>query len=394
MNDDKHHNRTAADDNELGFATRAIFKGATSEQGLNRIAAIPFCGRPEHQLSEYHEAQLATPADGLAKRLAGLEGAQDGLLFNSAVAAFTSLVLATSSPSDRVILQRSACTATTALMHAVLSRLGIEMIAVELTDAENLRRVADGRCHLVFFETPANPLNEVLDIREVSQAAHDLGLTVAVDATFASPALQRPLEHGADVVLHSLTRYVNGHGDTMGGGLFSNEEFIGRVRRAAMKQPGDCNLSADSAYMVSRGLATLSLRMERHSSSAHAIALTLESHPAVAWVRYPYLPSHPDYAVARRQMTAGSGMVAFGLKSGDKAIRQAIGRLRLFNPAVNAGEVGSLFCRSGDISGAQHVALADADLCSRLGPDVIRLSIGLEDAEDLIEDLWQALAGL
>lgn len=383
------------DDTDLGFATRAIYNGGLSRGRSVRHSSIPLCGRSEHALSEHHEAQLATAGEALAAQLASLERAQAGLLLNSALSAFKTLVLATSSPGDRVIMQRSACTATTALMYDILSRVGIEMVTIDLTAPENLRRAANGRSHLVYVETPGNPLNEIVDISAVSQIAHELGLIIAVDATFASPALQRPLEHGADVVLQSLTRYVNGHGDTMAGGLFSNAELISRMQSAASREFGrHGGLSAEAAYMVSRGLSTLALRMERHSASAHAIALTLESHPAVEWVRYPHLPSHPGYAVAQRQMTAGSGMVAFSLRGGDRAIQQAIGKFNLFNPAANAGEVGSLFCRPGDLSGAQHVALVDADLCDQLGSDVIRLSVGLEDPEDLIEDLWHALAGL
>ncbi|MCJ8054633.1 PLP-dependent transferase [Shinella curvata] len=394
MKDDKLDHCVASDENDFGFATRAIFDGGAAQPRSRRNAAIPLCGRAAHGTANGTDSQFLAPADALAKKLAGLEGANDGLLFNSAAAAFTTLVLATSSPGDRVIMHRSACTATTALMQNITSRIGVEMIAVDLTDLENLRQAATGRSHLVFFETPSNPLNEVLDIREVSRAAHQLDLKVAVDATFASPALQRPLEHGADVVLHSLTRYVNGHGDTMGGGLFSTEEFINGARRTALTLRDDTTLSTDAAYMVSRGLSTLALRMARHSASAHAVALSLESHPAVKWVRYPFLNSHPDYSVALRQMAAGSGMLAFGLRADERAIGKAIGKLRLFSPALNAGEVGSLFCTCGDISQAQHVALVDADLCDHLGTDVVRLSIGLEDAEDLIEDLWQALDGL
>ncbi|UXT61239.1 aminotransferase class V-fold PLP-dependent enzyme (plasmid) [Agrobacterium fabrum] len=381
-------------DLDLGFATRAILGGSGREfQQTTSRASVQLCGR--HVSSRVADDMTTMgPQEALAANLAGLESAEAGLVLGSGLMAFTALVRATSSPGDRVLVQKSACTATTALLQATLQSLDVEMAVVDVTAPSDLEDATTERTHLVYFETPSNPLNNIVDISDVAVRAHALGLIVAVDSTFASPVLQRPIEHGGDVVLHSLTKYINGHGDTMGGALLGSHELIARVRAVTMRgDPDRTPLSLDATGLILRGLKTLALRMDRHSSSAHGIALTLEAHPAVKWVRYPFLSSHPESRTATRQMSAGSGMVAFGLHAGDDTAR-AVQRLRLFRPATTFGEVGSLICTSADLASVQQISLEGTDLCSTLGRDVIRLSVGLEDAEDLIEDLWQALSEL
>jgi len=389
-----------SDPQELGFATRAIYSQKKVSDFADRQRAVTLCGRPFDSNGKAYgpgniEDDLSTgPSQVLEQKIGELEGAEGGLVLSSALAAFTTLVRSVLSPGDRMITQKSACTATTHLMHSTLSRLGVELVAIDLTEPSNLRAAINDRARLLYVDTPSNPLNALLDIAYVADQGHAHGMIVAVDSTFASPALQRPIEHGADVVLHSLTKYINGHGDTVGGGLFSNAEIIARMRKTALADQALTAIAPNASTLILRGLKTLALRMERHSSTAHVVALTLEAHPAVSWVRYPFLPCHPDYAIARKQMSAGSGMIAFGLHAGEAGARRVTDRLQLIDSAASSGEVGSMICRSADLTRAVPISLRESALCETLGTDFIRLSIGLEDAEDLIEDLWQALATL
>jgi cystathionine gamma-synthase len=388
------------DPQELGFATRAIYSQKKASDLAGGQTAVTLCGRHfETGTRVCGPGNIADdlntgPTPVLEHKLAELEGTEGGLVTSSALAAFTTLVRSVLSPGDRMITQKSACTATTHLMQNTLSRVGVEMVAIDLTEPSNLRAAMNDRARLLYVDTPSNPLNTILDIADVADQGHAYGMIVAVDSTFASPALQRPIEHGADIVLHSLTKYINGHGDTVGGGLFSNAETIARMRTTALSDQALIANATDASTLILRGLKTLALRMERHGSTAHVVALTLEAHPAVSWVRYPFLPSHPDYAIARKQMSAGSGMIAFGLHAGEAGARRVTERLQLIDSAASSGEVGSLICRSADLTRAVPISLRESALCETLGTDFIRLSIGLEDPEDLIEDLWQALATL
>ena len=327
----------------------------------------------------------------LEKKLAYLEGAEAGLVLASGMAAFNTLALSLLSEGDEMIVHKPVCTETAALMEATLSRAGLKMVPVDLSDPANIHRSVTRRTRLVYFETPTNPLSDVLDISAIAECSRVHGLKIAVDSTFASPALQRPIEHGADIVLQSLTKYINGHGDTLGGALLGDAAIVQKLRETSLRHLHATAISPQASFLILRGLKTLALRMDRHSSAAHAIALTLEVHPAVAWVRYPFLQSHPNYSISRRQMSGGSGMVAFGLHAGKDGARAMISGLRLISPGVNLAEVGSLICHSAHLTSTRHLSLEGSGRCDMLGEDVIRCSVGLEDAEDLIEDILQAL---
>ncbi|WP_246730044.1 trans-sulfuration enzyme family protein [Rhizobium ruizarguesonis] len=252
----------------------------------------------------------------------------------------------------------------------------------------NICRAVTPRTRLIYFDTPTNPL---CDIAAIAECGRSCGLKIVVDSTFASPALQRPIEHGADIVLQSLTKYINGHGDTLGGALLGDTAIIHKLRETNLRFPEATVISPQASFLILRGVKTLALRMDRHSSAAHAIALTLETHPAVAWVRYPFLPSHPNHSIARRQMSGGSGILAFGLRAGRDGATAMISRLLLIQSGVNLAEVGSLICHSARLTSTRHLSLSGGGLCDALGDDVIRCSVGLEDAEDLIEDILEAL---
>jgi methionine-gamma-lyase len=239
-----------------------------------------------------------------------------------------------------------------------------------------------------------NPLSAVLDITAICARAHAAGVPVAVDSTFASPALQRPIEHGADLVVHSLTKYISGHGDVLGGAVLGSSEMIARMHSHGLRYLTGATLSPMTAALILRGLKTLPLRMERHTSNALAVARMLEAHPAVRWVSYPFLPLHPGHDVARRQMSGGSGMLALGLHAGFEGARRFMDRLSLFARAVSLGDAESLVTHPAGLGRAREVVRPEAHLTDGVGEDLIRLSVGLEDADDLLGDLRHALAGV
>lgn len=366
---------------DLGFSTRAIHQPAHLSRNHDAPASRKSGADNDHQ----------SATDMLEKTLARLEGAQAGLVLSSGLTAFNMLAVSLLSKGDEMIVHRPVCTETAALMENTLSRAGIIMVPVDLSLPANIHRSVTPKTRLIYFETPTNPLGDILDIASIAECGRSCGVKIAVDSTFASPALQRPIEHGADIVLQSLTKYINGHGDTLGGALMGETAIVQKLRETSLRSPQATAISPQASFLILRGLKTLALRMDRHSSAAHAIALSLEAHPAVAWVRYPYLQSHPNYSIARRQMSAGSGMLAFGLRAGRDGASAMIARLRLISSGVNLAEVGSLICHSARLTSARHLSLAGSGLCDTLGDDVIRCSVGLEDAEDLIEDILQAL---
>lgn len=290
-----------------------------------------------------------------------------------------------------MIVHRPVCTDTAYLMREIVSAVGARLVPADLSDPEAIGRSITARTRIIYFDTPTNPLNNILDIAAIAEHAHAYGLKVAVDGTFATPVLQRPLGHGADIVLHSLSKYINGHGDTIGGALLGEAAVIRQLREESLRQRHETTISPQASFLILRGLNTLVLRMDQHCNAAHTLALTLEAHPSVAWVRYPFLNSHPDHGIARRQMSGGSGMLTFGLQSGPEGATAMIGRLRLIRSGGNLAEVGSFICGSARLTNARHLSLAGSEFCDSLGEDVIRCSVGLEDAEDLVEDLLMAL---
>jgi methionine-gamma-lyase len=244
---------------------------------------------------------------------------------------------------------------------------------------------------MVYFETPVNPTAEVLDIAAIAARARAVGALVVVDSTYASPALQRPLEHGAHLVLHALTKYINGHGDLLGGAILGDFATTETIRRHGLRYITGATVSPMSAFLVLRGMKTLALRMERHGQTAQRIAEMLAGHGAVAHVRYPFLASDPGYAAARRQMANGSGMLSFSLVSGSDGADRFMDRLKLELRAVSLGDAESLIMRPGALLRGARRAHPAARMAGGVDEAMIRLSVGLEDAEDLLDDLMQAL---
>jgi cystathionine gamma-synthase len=373
-----------------GFETRAIHAGQPPDPVTGAVVtpislATTFAQSAvgEHQGYEYARSSNPTRA-ALEACLADLEGATRGLAFASGLAAEDAL-LRTLRPGDHVLIPTDAYGGTFRLVARVHAAAGLEWSAVDLTDLDAVAAAWRDRTRMVWVETPTNPLLTIVDIGAVSRLAHERGARVVVDNTFATPYLQRPLELGADVVVHSTTKYLGGHSDVVGGFLAARDEDLGEelafLQNAVGAVPGplDC-------YLVLRGAKTLAVRMDRHCANAAVVAAALDGHPAVARVLYPGLPSHPGHDVAARQMDGFGGMVSFTLRGGEDAALRVASATRVFTLAESLGAVESLIEHPARMT---HASVAGSPLA--VDPALIRLSVGLETVTDLVADLRRAL---
>ena len=323
----------------------------------------------------------------LEERLAALEQAEAALALASGMAAMTSAVLSLVQAGDEVLGSASLYGGTVRFLTDTLPRFGIGSRLVPLAELPRVDRVANQRSRVLIIESPTNPTLEIVDLALVSAAAHARGLVVIVDNTFASPHLQRPLGLGADLVMHSLTKSLAGHSDLIGGALVGSRERIAAAR-ATMKVLGGC-IDPHAAFLALRGLKTLHLRVERQSANALTLAQRLAGHPAVRRVLYPGLPSHPGHAIAARQMTAFGGIVTLVLAGGLTAAERFYDRLTLVTRAASLGGVESLVSLPVHTS---HYGLPEEKLREAgIDPGMVRLSMGVEDAADLLADVERAL---
>ena len=363
-------------------STYAFETSAESEAVAAGEAVRPLYGREENPTQSVLEA-----------RLANLEGAEACVVFASGMGAVGSLMLSLLSQGDELVVHRTVYSNTFALTQDALPRFGINVVPVDMSEPANLDTVLSRATRMVYFETPVNPTAEVLDIAAIAARARAVGAMVVVDSTYASPALQRPLEHGAHLVLHALTKYINGHGDLLGGAILGDFATTEKIRRHGLRYITGATMSPMSAFLVLRGMKTLALRMERHGQTAQRVAEMLAGHPAVAHIRYPFLTSDPGYPAARRQMANGSGMLSFSLVSGDDGADRFMDRLKLVLRAVSLGDAESLIMRPGALLRGALRADPAARMAGGVGEPMMRLSVGLEDADDLLDDLSQALEG-
>lgn len=388
-----------------GFQTRAIHHGYAPADNQGAVAP-PIFMTSTFAFESVEDAEAVAEHGGrtyarehnpttelLERRLANLEGAEACVALASGMGAVGTLLLSLLSQGDELIVHTTLYSNTFAMVHDALPRFGVRVVPVALSDPANIEAALTPRTKLVYFETPVNPTAQVLDIAAIAARARAGGARVVVDSTFASPALQRPLEHGADLVLHSLTKYINGHGDLLAGAVLGDAETIAQIRGNGLRYITGATLSPMAAFLILRGMKTLKLRMDRHSESALTIAGMLEGHPAVAWVHYPFLESNPAYAAARRQMASGSAMMSFALKSGFEGARRMMDRLQLIARAVSLGDTESLIMHPGSLTRARQHTRPAARLAIGVSEDLIRLSVGLEDVEDLMDDLQHALDG-
>lgn len=394
--------------NRPGLETRAIHHGydpATAQGALNPPiymtstyvfdsvedgAAVIAGNRPGYLYGRSHNPTQ----DILERRLADLEGAEAGLTFGSGMGAVCSTLLSLLSSGDRLVAHRTLYSNTHALVTQALPRFGIDVVLVDCGDPAALDAAIDDRTRLVYFETPSNPTVDILDIEAITALTRRRGVPTAVDSTFASPVVQRPIEHGADLVIHSLTKYISGHGDVLAGALLGDAGRVGTVRAHGLRYITGSVISPMSAHLLLRGLKSLPMRMQRHAENALVVARFLEAHPKVVWVRYPWLESHPRHDVAIRQMSSGSAMMSFGLAGGFDGAVRLLDRLRLVSRAVSLGDAESLIMHPASLMRGRALKHPGERPAHGVTDDLIRFSVGLETAGDIIADLEAALTGV
>jgi cystathionine gamma-synthase len=375
-----------------GPATRAIHAGFRPDPATGAVNAPIYASSTFAQdgvgglRGGFEYARTGNPTrSALEAQLAAVEGGTFGRAFASGMAATDCALRAILRPGDHVVIPDDAYGGTFRLVDKVFAQWGIDHTPAPLSDLDAVRAAVNAKTKLIWVETPTNPLLSIADIAAIAQIASAAGTKLLVDNTFASPALQQPLALGADIVLHSTTKYIGGHSDVVGGALVTDDEELdeafGFLQNGAGAVPGPFD-----AYLTMRGLKTLALRMQRHSENASAIAEFLVGHPAVSSVLYPGLPSHPNHDVAARQMSAFGGMVSVRMKGGRDAARQLCARTEIFILAESLGGVESLIEHPAAMT---HASTAGSQL--EVPDDLVRLSVGIEDVADLLGDLEQAL---
>ncbi|WP_101068649.1 methionine gamma-lyase [Roseovarius salinarum] len=386
-----------------GFATRAIhhaYDPADNEGALTpplhltstfafesaEAGAEMFAGaRDGHVYS-----RISNPTcDLLERRMAALEGAEAGLALASGMGAITATLWTLLGPGDEVIVDETLYGCTFAFMRHGLSKWGVTITHVDMSDTDALRNAISDATRVVYFETPANPNMRLVDIRAAARIAHGAGASVVVDNTYATPYLTRPIELGADIVVHSATKYLGGHGDVVAGIVVGRAADVAEIRVVGMKDMTGAVMAPFNAMLVLRGLKTLSLRMERHCSSAQAVAEWLERQPGVRRVFYPGLDSFDQGGVAAAQMDRPGAMIAFELTGGLEAGRAMMNRLAMIERAVSLGDCETLIQHPASMTHSTYTPEERAE--HGIGDGLIRLSVGLEDVDDIIADLAQAL---
>jgi len=337
----------------------------------------------------YIYTRLSNPTiDLLAKKIALLESTEAGIIFASGLAAIFNTVVTLAKVGEHIVSDDTIYGGTYALCKNILPKLGIEVTFCNTADADKLRSALRDNTKLIFTETPANPTLKIIDIAKCAEIARARNIPLCVDNTFATPYLQRPVEYGADIVLHSATKYFGGHGDIIGGVVVGKKDFIHTLWEDA-KEIGACN-SPFNAWLVLRGLKTLAVRMERHCVNAMKIAEYLDNHDKVEKVYYPGLSSHPGHELAKRQMSGFGGMVGFDVKGGKEAGKVLMNSVGLCILAVSLGDVDTLIEHPASMT---HSTYSDDELrACGINPAYVRLSVGLEHADDIIADLDQALS--
>ena len=388
---------------EAGFATLAIREGLTP--GFEQEHSDPIYATSSFvfESAEQAAATFSGERDGntysrfsnptvsvFEKRLTALEGGQEGVATSSGMAAILTLCLTVLRAGDHVICSRNVFGSTVGLFNNVLTKLDISVTFVALRELDEWRQAVTPKTKLFFCETPSNPLCEVGNIREIANIAHDSGALLAVDNCFCTPALQRPLSLGADVVMHSATKYLDGQGRALGGALVGSEELMAEAR-GFVRVCGP-SMSPFNAWIFSKGLETLQLRMDAHCQRAQALAEWLETHPRVKKVNYCGLASHPDHALAESQQSAFGGVLSFEVDGGRDRAWAFINAVRLMSLTANLGDVKTTVCHPASTT---HGRLTDEQ--KQLGgitEGLIRIAVGLEDLEDLKRDCERGFAAI
>ena len=388
---------------EQGFSTRAIHAGyqPPSHHGalnppvyLNATYTFDSIAEGQQRFAGetagYVYARVGNPTQTvLEKRLATLEGGEAAVAVASGIGAITALLWTFIKSGDEIIADKTLYGCTFAFMEHGLSRFGIKVNFVDLTEADALAAAMTLKTRFVFFETPTNPNMRIINIQEVVELAHAHGARVIVDNTYGTPYLQRPLECGADFVVHSMTKYLSGHGDLIAGAINGSADDMKSVRSVGLKDMTGAVLSAFDSFLILRGIKTLELRMERHCESALTLARQIEAHPNVKKVFYPGLPSHPQHTLASQQMKAFGGMIALELNGGYESGVRFMDAVQLAQRAVSLGDAETLVQHPASMT---HNNYTDEERQAHgISRGLARISVGLENVEDLSADILRAL---
>lgn len=388
---------------KAGFATKAVHAGQEPDPLTGALStpiyqtstfvfpnvdvgAARFAGEQEG----YIYTRLGNPTQAaLEEKMAVLESGEAALALASGMAAVSAAILALVQAGDHLISDETVYGCTHAFISHMLTKFGVEVTFVDASDPRNVEAAMRPNTKVVYVETPCNPTLKLIDLRAVAEIAHRGGAQVIVDNTFMSPYYQRPLELGCDVVIHSATKYIGGHGDVIAGIIVGRKEYIDTVRGTTLKDIGGV-ISPFDAWLLLRGLKTLVLRAERCNDNAMQVAQWLEKQPQVERVYYPGLPSHPQHELAKRQMYGFGGMIAFELKGGFEAGKTVMNSVRLCRLAVSLGDVDTLIQHPASMT--HSPVPREERLKAGISDGLVRLSCGVEDVRDIIADLAQALA--
>ncbi len=395
--------RDKLDLSKMGFSTKAIHGG--HEENTAGALATPIYqsstfvfdsaeqGGRRFALEEggYIYTRLGNPnCTEFEAKIALLEGAEAAMSMASGMGAITSAFWTALKAGDHIISADTLYGCTFAYLNHGISRYGVEVTFVDTKDPENVRKAMRPNTKVVYLETPANPTMDIADIEAISKIAHENeGCLVFVDNTYCTPYIQRPIELGADVALHSATKYLNGHGDVIAGIVAGKKEFIDQVRLFGVKDMTGSVLSPFDAYLISRGMKTLEIRMEKHCANAMKVAAFLESHPAVDKIYYPGLKSFPQYELAKKQMSLPGAMIAFEIKGGVEEGIKLMNNLKLCTLAVSLGDAETLIQHPASMTHSPY-AKEEREECG-ISDGLVRLSVGLESVEDIIADLKSVL---
>ncbi len=389
------------DTKKLGFNSKLIHAGAYQDEFLSVSIPIYQTSTFSFNSAQHGADCFAGESDGyiytrignptinaLEKNIAELENGFGGIATASGMGAVTTVYMALLEQGAHIVSGDAVYGPARNVIESHFSRFGVEYTYVNTSNLEEIEKAIQPNTKLLYLETPANPTIGITDIKAVCELAHKHNILVAVDNTFCSPYLQKPLDLGADIVLHSLTKFLNGHADIVGGVIVAKEEALYKRLRTVMVTMGP-NMDPHQAFLVLRGIKTLSVRIDRQQANAIEVARFLENHPKIDWIKYPGLESHPQHELAKTQMKGFGAMISFGLKGGYEAGRKLMDNVHLATLAVSLGGVETLIQHPASMTHAK--VSAEGKIKAGITDDLVRYSVGIEDLEDLINDLKQAL---
>ena len=372
-------------EDQFGSATVPIYQTSTFAFSSADEGAKCFAG----ESNGYIYTRIGNPTiDALERQIAVLENGFGGIAVGSGMAAVNVIYQTLLASGDHIVSTDAVYGPSRAIMENHYPKYGVESSYINTTDASLIEKSFKPNTKVLFIETPANPTMDITDIAACAEIAHKHGALIVVDNTFCSPYLQNPLDLGADIVFHSMTKFINGHADIVAGIVIAKEESVYKKLRGMMISMG-CNMDPHQAYMVLRGVKTLSIRIDRANENAEKIASFLESHPKVAWIKYPGLKSHPQYELGKRQMSGNGSMISFGLKNGFEGAKKLMDNVHLALLAVSLGGVETLIQHPASMTHSK--VSKEGKIKAGITDDLIRFAVGIEDAADIIEDLRQGL---